>query len=185
MAGQWHESEVYISLSCLFFRGRWGYLVSNTAWSFQHSSNFRIRSSLHDGTWLISITTWQAYLHHGCQLFGMTHCILKKKNRLLICPQNSVNHSFSLVEWNFMAESKSNAWPLRRKSMSSSYLCELRIWNCSFSLPCAISGTNIGIFYGLLSGLLMLLMPCLCGLLLLQLLRLLHSSVVLLMRILQ
>lgn len=109
----------------------------------------------------------------------------KKKNRLLICPQNRVNHSFSLVEWNFMAESKNNAWPLCRKSMSSSYLCELRIWNCSFSLPCAISGTNIGIFYGLLSGLLMLLMPCLCGLLLLQLLRLLHSSVVLLMRILQ
>lgn len=36
----------------------------------------------------------------------------KKKNRLLICPQNRVNHSFSLVEWNFMAESKSNAWPL-------------------------------------------------------------------------
>lgn len=74
---------------------------------------------------------------------------------------------------------------LCRKSMSSSYLCELRVWNCSILLPCAISGTNIGIFYGLLSGLLMLLMPCLCGLLLLQLLRLLHSSVVLLMRILQ
>lgn len=114
-------------------------------------------------------------------------CILKKKKktRLLICPQNSVNHCFSLVEWNFMAESKSNAWPLCRKSMSSSYLRELRIWNWSFSLPCAISGTNIGIFYGLLSGLLILLMPCLCRLLLLQLLCLLHSSVVLLMRILQ
>lgn len=126
MAGQWHESEVYISLLCLFFRGRWGYLNSNTAWSFQHSSNFRIRSSLHDGTWLISITTWQAYLHHGCQLFGMTHCILKKKNWLLICPKNSVNHILFLwlsgISW------------LNRKAMPGPCMREKKHWLYWFEL---------------------------------------------------